>query len=118
MIRNAIARVGAPARAIAQRDHRVRVHVVATKSEPKRQRALTRDPLQLLLATCDESLKGKRDRALLLFGWATGGRRREHLDARVGAQPDSVKLERFRSVPRILGGKSTPLVNEPDDRPG
>ncbi|MDN4592175.1 integrase [Xenophilus aerolatus] len=48
-------------------------------ARPKRQRALTKDPLQLLLATCDESLKGKRDRALLLFGWATGGRRRSEI---------------------------------------
>ena len=36
-------------------------------ARPKRQRAFTRDPLQLLLATCDESLRGKRARALLLF---------------------------------------------------
>ncbi|SEB22614.1 site-specific integrase [Variovorax sp. YR216] len=48
-------------------------------ARPKRQRALTKDPLQLLLATCDESLKGKRDRALLVFGWATGGRRRSEI---------------------------------------
>ena len=48
-------------------------------ARPKRQRALTKDPLQLLLATCDASLKGKRDRALLLFGWATGGRRRSEI---------------------------------------
>jgi hypothetical protein len=46
---------------------------------PKRQRALTKDPLQLLLATCDASLAGKRDRALLLFAWATGGRRRSEV---------------------------------------
>lgn len=48
---------------------------------PKRQRALTKDPLQLVLATCDESLCGKRDRALLLFAWATGGRRRSEVAA-------------------------------------
>ena len=48
-------------------------------ARPKRQRALTKDPLQLLLATCDDSLKGKRDRALLLFAWATGGRRRSEV---------------------------------------
>lgn len=41
--------------------------------------ALTRDPLEALLATCDESLAGKRDRALLLFGWSTGGRRRSEI---------------------------------------
>jgi integrase len=41
--------------------------------------ALTRDPLNDLLATCDDSLVGKRDRALLLFGWSTGGRRRSEI---------------------------------------
>jgi integrase len=41
--------------------------------------ALTRDPLEALLATCDQSLAGKRDRALLLFGWSTGGRRRSEI---------------------------------------
>ncbi|WP_345944706.1 site-specific integrase [Variovorax sp. dw_954] len=48
-------------------------------SRPRKQRALTKDPLQLVLATCDETLRGKRDRALLLFAWATGGRRRSEV---------------------------------------
>lgn len=48
---------------------------------PKKKDALTKDPLQLVLATCDESLKGKRDRALLLFAWASGGRRRSEVAA-------------------------------------
>lgn len=41
--------------------------------------ALTRLPLEQLLATCDDSLKGLRDRALLLFAWASGGRRRSEV---------------------------------------
>ena len=41
--------------------------------------ALTRLPLEQLLATCDDSLKGMRDRALLLFAWASGGRRRSEV---------------------------------------
>ena len=48
-------------------------------ARPHKQRALTKDPLQLVLATCDETLRGKRDRALLLFAWATGGRRRSEV---------------------------------------
>lgn len=48
---------------------------------PKKKDALTKDPLQLVLATCDNSLKGKRDRALLLFAWASGGRRRSEVAA-------------------------------------
>ena len=37
--------------------------------------------MQALLASCDDSLVGKRDRALLLFGWASGGRRRSEIVA-------------------------------------
>lgn len=46
---------------------------------PQKKDALTKDPLQAILATCDESLRGKRDRALLLFAWASGGRRRSEV---------------------------------------
>jgi integrase len=45
----------------------------------ERKAALTREPLEALLATCDDSLRGLRDRALLLFGWASGGRRRSEI---------------------------------------
>jgi integrase len=48
---------------------------------PHKQQALTREPLDALLATCDGSLRGVRDRALLLFAWATGGRRRSEVAA-------------------------------------
>ena len=48
---------------------------------PQKKDALTRDPLNLLLATCDKSLRGQRDRALLLFAWASGGRRRSEVTA-------------------------------------
>lgn len=41
-----------------------------------RKEALTRDVLEMLLASCDDSLRGLRDQALLLFAWASGGRRR------------------------------------------
>jgi integrase len=46
---------------------------------PRKKQALTKDPLQALLRTCDATLKGKRDRALLLFAWASGGRRRSEV---------------------------------------
>ncbi|KGD86863.1 integrase [Achromobacter sp. RTa] len=46
---------------------------------PAKKVALTREPLQALLATCDDSLRGVRDRALLLFAWASGGRRRSEV---------------------------------------
>ncbi|MBU4610197.1 site-specific integrase [Achromobacter sp. GG226] len=46
---------------------------------PVRKEALTREPLEQLLDTCDDSLIGLRDRALLLFAWASGGRRRSEV---------------------------------------
>lgn len=46
---------------------------------PVQKAALTRDLLEKVLATCDDTLKGRRDRALLLFAWATGGRRRSEV---------------------------------------
>ncbi|WP_198298247.1 site-specific integrase [Bordetella genomosp. 8] len=48
---------------------------------PSKKPALTREPLEQLLHTCDESLIGLRDRAMLLFGWASGGRRRSEIVA-------------------------------------
>ncbi|CAB3627394.1 tyrosine-type recombinase/integrase [Achromobacter pestifer] len=46
---------------------------------PAKKEALTREPLEALLATCDDTLRGMRDRALLLFAWASGGRRRSEV---------------------------------------
>lgn len=46
---------------------------------PHRKDALTRHPLQEILATCDGSLRGLRDRAMLLFAWSSGGRRRSEV---------------------------------------
>lgn len=47
---------------------------------PQKKDALTKDPLQAILATCDDTLRGQRDRALLLFAWASGGRRRSEVE--------------------------------------
>ena len=46
---------------------------------PQPKRALTKDPFEALLATCTDGLIGMRDRALLLFAWASGGRRRSEV---------------------------------------
>lgn len=43
--------------------------------------AATREPLEAMVATCNDSLEGLRDRALLLFAWASGGRRRSEVAA-------------------------------------
>ena len=59
---------------------------------PQKKAALTKDLLRELIATCDDSLRGKRDRALLLFAWASGGRRRSEV-----ASADMKFLQRLAS---------------------
>ncbi|UUS13707.1 site-specific integrase [Stenotrophomonas sp. CD2] len=46
---------------------------------PAKKTALLAGDLRAMAATCDDSLKGKRDRALLYFGFASGGRRRSEV---------------------------------------
>ncbi|GAA0919906.1 hypothetical protein GCM10009552_40350 [Rothia nasimurium] len=48
---------------------------------PTKKTAITRPELEAMLATCDHSLEGLRDRALLCFGFASGGRRRSEIAA-------------------------------------
>lgn len=45
-----------------------------------------RDAMESMLATCDTSIAGIRDRALLLFGFGSGGRRRSEIAAAVFEQ--------------------------------
>jgi integrase len=48
---------------------------------PRSKTAATLAPLDLMLSTCDDSLEGRRDRALLQFGFSSGGRRRSEIAA-------------------------------------
>lgn len=60
---------------------RTRRAYAARGARGRRAPALVREPLELMLETCDDSLRGTRDRALLLFAWASGGRRRSEVAA-------------------------------------
>lgn len=51
----------------------------------QRMAAITRAVLEAMLATCEEDLRGIRDRAVLLVGFAAGGRRRDELVSLGGA---------------------------------
>lgn len=53
----------------------------ARPRQPKSKRPITRDVLLQLLDSCDDSLRGIRDRAILTLGFASGGRRRSELTA-------------------------------------
>ncbi len=58
-----------------------RACVCAEDSGSAKKTAIARTGLEAMLATCDESLEGVRDRALLCFGFASGGRRRSEIAA-------------------------------------
>ncbi|WP_037486319.1 site-specific integrase, partial [Sphaerotilus natans] len=72
-------------------------------AQPHAKPALTREPLQALLDTCDDSLAGLRDRALLLFAFSSGGRRRSEVTA--------ATLDNTRPAPRSPG--QAPQRDEP-----
>lgn len=76
-------------------------------ARPVKKEALTKDPLELILTTCDDSLRGKRDRALLLFAWSSGGRRRSEVA--------DAKMEFLRAVP---GGYVYTLQNSKTNQTG
>lgn len=59
---------------------------------PKSAHPITREVLEALLGACDASLRGLRDRAILMLGWASGGRRRSEITALMRAD---VSLKEF-----------------------
>ncbi|KPU59410.1 phage integrase family protein [Pseudomonas fluorescens] len=54
----------------------------------RKKTAIVLEPLQALLATCSDGVRGVRDRALLLLAWSGGGRRRSEV---VGLQVGDVR---------------------------
>lgn len=70
--------------------------------------AITREILGAMLATCDDSLTGVRDRALLLLGFTSGGRRRDeiaHLRVEDLSKVDGGYLLKLRKSKTDQGGK-------------
>src|SRR4051794_15761049 len=61
----------------------VRRAYAARGERPASKTALTKDPLEGMLATCTDGLIGIRDRALLTFAFSSGGRRRSEVTAAV-----------------------------------
>ncbi len=59
---------------------------------PKSPRPITRDVLRTLLATCDDSQRGIRDRAMLTLAFASGGRRRSEV---TGLNVEDIDLRDF-----------------------
>jgi len=59
---------------------------------PKSQNPITREVLEAMLATCNYSLRDLRDKAVLMLGWASGGRRRSEI---TGLMRADISLKEF-----------------------
>ena len=82
---------------------------------PRKKTAITLPELERMLATCDESLVGLRDRALLCFAFASGGRRRSEVAAadlrdlkRLGDKGYIYRLEHSKTQQAGVTANSTP----------
>jgi integrase len=82
---------------------------------PRKKTAITLAELEAMLATCDDSLEGLRDHALLCFGFASGGRRRSEIAAadlrdlrRIGPQGYIYRLEHSKTQQAGVTTSSTP----------
>jgi len=98
--------VANPARdpAVQELVRRVRRAYAARGVRPERKSAITRDPLEAMLATCTDGLIGVRDRALLLFAFSSGGRRRSEVAA--AAMENLVKVNAQTYVYRLAHSKT------------
>lgn len=77
--------------------------------------AIVKSDLEAMLATCDDSLQGIRDRALLCFGFASGGRRRSEIAVadmrdlqRTGPSAYIYRLEHSKTQQAGVTSSSTP----------
>lgn len=85
---------------------------------PTKKTAVARGELEAILATCDDTLEGIRDRALLYFAFASGGRRRSEVAAaefcdlrRTDEQAYIYRLEHSKTQ------QSGPSANSTPDKP-
>ncbi|WP_245510818.1 tyrosine-type recombinase/integrase [Antarcticimicrobium sediminis] len=61
---------------------------------PKSAKPIIRDVLEQMLESCGHDMRGTRDRAILMLGWASGGRRRSELS---GLRREDLSLEEFEA---------------------
>lgn len=75
---------------------------------PKSAHPITREVLEAMLATCGADLRGRRDRAVLMLGWASGGRRRAEITAVMRDDLDLAPLAEEGLIRlRLIGTKTT-----------
>ena len=90
--------------AVQELVRRIRRAYVARGVRPASKTALTRDPLEAMLATCTNALIGIRDRAHLTFAFSSGGRRRSEVTAAV--MENLVKVDAQTYVYRLTHSKT------------
>lgn len=94
---------------------RARRASVKRGERPSKKTAITKTELEAMLATCDGSLAGSRDRALLCFAFSSGGRRRSEVAAadlrdlrRIGPTAYIYRLEYSKTQQAGVTATSTP----------
>lgn len=109
-----------PCETVAVRHLLARARRAAVKrgERPTKKTAITRSELEAMVATCEDSLEGLRDRALLYFAFASGGRRRSEVadadlaDLRV-IGPDAYVYRLERSKTQQAGPSATSTPDKP-----
>ncbi|MEZ5438295.1 MAG: site-specific integrase [Lysobacteraceae bacterium] len=94
---------------------RARRASVKRGERPNKKTAITKAELEAMLVTCDDSLEGIRDRALLCFGFSSGGRRRSEIAAadmrdlkRTGPEAYIYRLEHSKTQQGGVTSSSSP----------
>lgn len=80
----------------------------------RKKTAMALEPLQAMLATCTDGLRGTRDRALLLLAWSGGGRRRSEV---VALQVGDVRRLDADTWVYSLGATKTDTAGERREKP-
>jgi len=80
----------------------------------RKKTAMALEPLQAMLATCTDGLRGTRDRALLLLAWSGGGRRRSEV---VGLQVGDVRRLDADTWVYSLGATKTDTAGARREKP-
>ncbi|WP_300043045.1 tyrosine-type recombinase/integrase [uncultured Paracoccus sp.] len=86
----------------------------ARPRQRKSENPITREVLEAMLASCDHSHRGLRDRAALMLGWASGGRRRSEI---VALNRDDLDSRDFEGKGLIRIRLLTTKTTGPDQAP-
>jgi integrase len=90
--------------AVQELVRRIRRAYASRGIRPTSKTALTKNPLEAMLATCTDGLIGIRDRALLLFAFSSGGRRRSEVARAV--MENLVKVDEETYLYRLTHSKT------------